>query len=189
MDVLSAQEIRKRIRQSFCKEVSLAAIHNMAKKLGYSIKRAGGKRGYHKSLYTDLQRHWSELLAYDAEKVVKTSQRPSNMPNMGNYYTYNGETDRKDYDWEVDESLIREALNKSISLLFEEQRALQMNIFGGVDDMTDKYKKDAEKKRRQKVAAERRKEKKERERIRRWREVHDNDSKRMVGGGLFGDEI
>lgn len=188
-DLITAQEIRKRIRNHFMKDVSLKAINHLAQKLGYNIKTIGGKKGYNKSAYTAIQRHWNELLVYDNEKP----HRPTKQQTQGDYYMYNGERDNKDYDWEVDESVIREAVNKTInSLLIEmnnEQRALQTNIFGGVDDETEKNKKAAQKKKKAEQARIRRQEKKEQKEKEEWRRQHDEDSRRMPNGGLFGPDF
>lgn len=188
-DLLTAQEIRKMIRVSCEKNVSLEAIHHTAQKIGYSIRRIGGKKGYHKSVYTALQRHWSELMAYDTEKALKKSQKPLKTPTTNDYYTYNGESDRAEYDWELDESIFSKAVRDAVNLLLrEDKRVLQTNIFGGIDDLTDKCRKEHKKKIQAKKRKEKNKEKKEQEEIIKKRKEYDSDSRRMVGGGLFGNE-
>lgn len=99
-DLLSAQEIRKRFRNALGRDVSLQAIHHVAQKIGYNEKHIGGKRGYHKSLYTALTQHFKDLVDYDAAKAAETRQMPQKRPNLGDYYAYNGERDNKDYEWE-----------------------------------------------------------------------------------------
>ena len=192
-NIYSPQEMSKMIRQNFNKKVSPEAIHALAKKLRYTKKTIGGKRGYSKSLYTDLQRHWGELLAYDQAKAAKTRQKPLKPNNGGgiSHYTYNGEPDRKDYDWEVDESVITRAVNEAISSLLseaKEHRALQINIFGEVEDLTDKNKAEAKKKKQARIRRERATEKKKEKEAESRRLEYERDSQRMVGGGLFGDD-
>lgn len=188
-DLLTAQEIRKRIRMHFMKDVSLKAIHAIAQKIGYKTRTIGGKRGYHKSVYTALQQNFGELLAYDANKTKKASQKPQKQPIQGDYYMYNGEKDNKDFDWEVDESVIKTAVNETINYFLNEQRALQTNIFGGVDDLTEKNKEESRKRKAAKLRRERAKEKKEKMEKERKRQEFENDSKRMLNGGLFGNNI
>lgn len=134
-DLLSAQEIRKKLRVHFMKDVSVKAIHDVSQQLGYTSTRRGSKKGYDKSVYTALHRNWSKLLAYD--KYLKdnknTPNKPSNddginsevdsnMPEFsGDYYMFNGEPDRVDYEWEIDDSVIREAINESIGRLLSEK--------------------------------------------------------------------
>ena len=98
--IWSAQEMSKKFRMSLGKNISPRSIHVFAEKLGYHMKRVGGKKGYDQSLYTALTRHLKELLDYDTNIVVKTQQKPQKQSNLGNYYTYNGERDNKDYEWE-----------------------------------------------------------------------------------------
>lgn len=104
-DLLSAQEIRKRFRNALGRDVSLQAIRYVAKKIGYKERRIGGKRGYHKSLYTALTQHFKDLVDYDTAKAVKTPQKAVKGSkevtwNDGSYYAYNGERNNKDYEWE-----------------------------------------------------------------------------------------
>ena len=100
----SAQEMSKRFRMTIGKNVSPRAIHVFAEKLGYHMKRIGGKKGYDQSLYTALTRHLKELLDYDSQQTVKTPQKPQKQSNLGDYYTYNGERDNIDYEWEKNEN-------------------------------------------------------------------------------------
>ena len=117
----SAQEISKKFRNSLGKNISPRAIHVFAEKLGYHMKRIGGKKGYDQSLYTALTRHLKELLDYDNQHTVKTSQNPQKQPKEivwddDNYEAYNGERDNVDYEWEKNESItsriVMEEINK-----------------------------------------------------------------------------
>lgn len=117
-NIYSAQEICKRFRTSLSITVSPRAIHIMAEKLGYHTRLCGGKRGYHKSLYTDLTRHLNELVECDKELKEKTAQRQNKQPKTANnYYAYNGEKDNADYAWEKNESVIRKAIVESLEEL------------------------------------------------------------------------
>lgn len=121
-DLLSAQEIRKRFLCAIGKNFSLQSIHHMADKIGYKERRFGGKKGYHKSLYTALTQHLKELMEYDEGRQKKACQRPKKQPkeitwNDGNYFTYNGERDNIDYEWEKNESIIKKAILESINEL------------------------------------------------------------------------
>jgi hypothetical protein len=117
-DLLSAKEIRKRFRNACGKDVSLPAIHHVAQGIGYREKQIGGKRGYHKSVYTALTQHFKELVDYDKARVAKASQKPPKQPkqiswNDGNYFTYNGEKDNADYEWEsLIPRIVMEEINK-----------------------------------------------------------------------------
>jgi hypothetical protein len=123
----SAQEMSKRFRMTLGKNVSPRAIHVFAEKLGYHMKRIGGKKGYDQSLYTALTRHLKELLDYDSQQTVKTSQKPQKQPILGDYYTYNGERDNIDYGWEKNENTIKENNMENLTILW-------------LDDQRDPYK-------------------------------------------------
>ena len=93
----------------------------MANKLGYTKKQFGGKIGYDQSLITAITRHFNEAVKYDKGLGMKVSQKPLKQPNMGDYYTYNGERDNIDYDWEKNESfIIRKAIIESINKVLGE---------------------------------------------------------------------
>jgi hypothetical protein len=66
---------------------------------------------------TAISRHFKEAVEYDKGLGMKTSQKSLKQPNMGDYYTYNGERDNVDYDWEKNESIIRRAILESIDEL------------------------------------------------------------------------
>lgn len=112
-------EIIKRFRtEGACYKFKPQTITYMAKKLGYSPKRIGGKIGYDSSLMTAISRHFKDAVEYDKGSGMKTSQKPLKQPNIGDYYTYNGERDNVDYDWEKNESIIRRAIIESINEMF-----------------------------------------------------------------------
>lgn len=113
--IWSAQEMSKKFRMSLGKNISPRAIHVFAEKLGYHMKRVGGKKGYDQSLYTVLTRHLKELLDYDSQQTVITPQKPQKQPILGDYYTYNGERDNNDYEWEKNEEIIKRAIIESIN--------------------------------------------------------------------------
>lgn len=91
----------------------------------------------------------------------------------------------------MNDYIIKKAVNEVIMNLISEseQRALQTNIFGGVDDETEKNKKAAQKKKKAQQARIRRQEKKEQKDKENWRKQHDEDSRRMPNGGLFGPDF
>ena len=128
----SAQEMSKKFRMSLGKNVSPIAIHVFAEKLGYHMKRIGGKKGYDQSLYTALTRHLRELLDYDSQQTVKTSQRPQKQPNLGDYYTYNGERDNVDYEWEKNEG---KKVRKMKRINITEN---QLNVITEIDHLAEK---------------------------------------------------
>ena len=117
----SAQEMSKRFRMTLGKNVSPRAIHVFAEKLGYHMKRIGGKKGYDQSLYTALTRHLKELLDYDSQQTVKTPQKPQKQSNLGDYYTYNGERDNIDYEWEKNESIVRRVVMEEINKFLDKE--------------------------------------------------------------------
>ena len=121
-DLLTASEIRKRFRVAINRNFSLRAIHDIAQRIGYKQKHIGSKVGYHKSVYTALTRHLRELVEYDEQLSMKAQQKPKKQVNTDNYYTYNGERDNVDYDWErndesVRRDIIKRAINEAISEL------------------------------------------------------------------------
>ena len=91
----------------------------------------------------------------------------------------------------LNESVVNRVVTDVIMRLIKEseQRALQTNIFGGVDDETEKNKKVTQKKKKAEQARIRRQEKKEEKAKEERRRQHDEDSKRMLNGGLFGSNI
>ena len=115
----TVQQIRKKLRERFQRDVSLSAIHYVAQKLGFQFMRIGMKRGYDISAYYELAQHFNELVEYDVNKSVKPRQTTQKQPSLGDYYTYNGEKDNVDYDWEkkLGEGRIRKAIMESIEEL------------------------------------------------------------------------
>ena len=92
----------------------------MAKIIPYHKKRIGGKIGYDQSIITAIQQRFGEAVAYENSLKNKVSQKPPKQPNMGDYYTYNGERDNIDYEWEKNESIIRHAIIESINKVLGE---------------------------------------------------------------------
>ena len=82
----------------------------MASKLGYTKKQFGGKIGYDQSLITAITRHFNEAVKYDEGLGMKAPQKSQKQPIMGDYYTYNGERDNIDYDWEKGNDLKTEGM-------------------------------------------------------------------------------
>ena len=118
--IWSAQEMSKRFRMTLGKNISPRSIHVFAEKLGYHMKRIGGKKGYDQSLYTVLTRHLKELLDYNSQQTVRTPQKSQKQSreivwNDDNYETYNGERDSIDYEWEKNENKIKRAIVESIN--------------------------------------------------------------------------
>jgi hypothetical protein len=85
------------------------------------MKHIGGKKGYDQSLYTALTRHLKELLDYDSQHTVKTYQKPQKQPNLGDYYTYNGERDNIDYEWEKNESIVSRIVVEEINKFLDKE--------------------------------------------------------------------
>ena len=113
--IWSAQEMSKKFRMSLGKNIPPRSIHVFAEKLGYHMKRVGGKKGYDQSLYTVLTRHLKELLDYNSQQTVRTPQKPQKQPILGDYYTHNGEKDNIDYEWEKNESIINRVVIEEIN--------------------------------------------------------------------------
>ena len=76
----------------------------MAKLLRFGRKRIGGKVGYDQSLITAITQRLNDAVAYENALKEKTPQKALKQPKMGDYYTYNGERDNKDYEWEKNEN-------------------------------------------------------------------------------------
>lgn len=80
-----------------------------------------GKIGYDQSLITAITRHFNEAVKYDKGLGMEVPQKSRKQPIMGDYYTYNGERDNVDYDWEKNESIIRSAIIESIKKVLGEE--------------------------------------------------------------------
>lgn len=133
MNVLvSAATIRKSILMHGGRDYSLEAINHVAQDVcGYKIRHIGALRGYHKSIFTELQRHWKELNEYEdyvqkkkAQKANKQQKKPSFNQNY-NPDKFIEPDDRKDYTWELEES--NNAARKTLTVLW-------------VDDQREPYK-------------------------------------------------
>lgn len=97
-------------------------IHSFLKNIQKcQVYRVGGKIGFDQSAYTLLQSKIRALVAYDKAMGEKTQPRPQKRPQtqfyVPSYYSMNGERDNNDYEWEVDESIIRRAVNESLNKL------------------------------------------------------------------------
>lgn len=117
--LISAQQICKQMRMALGVKISPRAVHVSASKLGYKPKTIGGKKGYDQSLYTALTRHLKDVVALQStltKKIPQKQNKPSNKASIG-YYGYNGEKDNKDYDWEVNENIIRKVVSEAIDEL------------------------------------------------------------------------
>lgn len=114
--LLTIGEIIQRFRtHGRCVKFSPETITHMAKVLRFTKKRIGGKIGYDQSLITAITQRLGDAMAYENSLKQKTSQKPLKQPQMDDYYTYNGERDNVDYDWEKNESIIRRAIIESIN--------------------------------------------------------------------------
>jgi len=190
--ILTINQIIKRFRtEGRCFKFSPKTIMHMAEILGFTKKQVGGKIGYDKSLITAITQRFSEAMEYESKLHEKPSQKALKHPKTkpSNYYMMNGERDNKDYEWEVNENVIRRYVNEVISLVLE-GKVLQGDLFSG--KFTDEPIKKAEKELARKKSNERRREariaKKEEENKRNRIEQYRKDSERMVNGGLFGKE-
>ena len=99
--ILSAQQIRKRLRDECGKELTLFHIHSIMHGLGYRKIRIGRKIGYPINSFR-------RILAY----VEKYQDYQPSM--VDNYFMYNGERDNRDYAWE---SKIRRCIVEAIDEL------------------------------------------------------------------------
>ena len=131
--ILTINEIIKRFRtEGQCYKFKPQTITYMASKLGYTKKRFGGKIGYDQSLITAITRHFNEAVDYDKGLGMKVPQKPLKQPNMGDYYTYNGERDNIDYDWEKNENknMILYVNNGSKKIYINESQLMVLNETG-----------------------------------------------------------
>lgn len=128
MRLLTVNEIIKRFRTSgSCTKFSPKTITYMARKLGYKPKHAGAKLGYDKSLITAISQHFREALEYEDSLKEKLLQKPLKRSKKEDYYTFNGERDNVDYEWEKNEDIIKENTKKDLTILW-------------LDDQRDPYK-------------------------------------------------
>jgi hypothetical protein len=107
--------IRKFRTEGACIKFSPKTISYMAGKLGYHIRRGGGKVGYDQSLITAISRHIMDAVEYErgigtpGRKKVGRAQAPTD------YYSFNGERENVDYEWEKNEGIIRNAIIEAIN--------------------------------------------------------------------------
>ena len=115
--LLTIGEIIQRFRtHGACVKFSKETITHMANVLGFHKQRRGGKIGYDQSLITAITQRFNDAVAYENSLKQKVPQKPLKQPKMGDYYTYNGERDNIDYDWEKD---IQESIRYSIKKLLD----------------------------------------------------------------------
>lgn len=112
--LLTINQIIERFRtHGACVKFSSKTIRHMANVIGYHLLRKGGKIGYDQSLITAITRRFSEAVAYENSLKQKTPQKFLKQPQMGDYYTYNGERDNIDYEWEsLIPRIVMEEINK-----------------------------------------------------------------------------
>lgn len=133
-------EIVNRFRtEGACYKFKPNTISYMAKKLGYSPKKIGGKIGYDSSLMTAISRHFKDAVEYDKGSSMKTSQRALKQAREGDYYTYNGERDNVDYDWEKNESFINinKLITETINEYLDTMTSNAMRSLGTTDSPSD----------------------------------------------------
>ena len=140
--LLTIGEIIQRFRtHGACVKFSPETIGYMAKVLRFHKKRIGGKIGYDQSLITAITQRFSDAVAYENSLKEKKPQKPLKQPNMGDYYTYNGERDNKDYEWEKNESkhmkknrIIKEDRNIMTGLWLDDSRHDPVNFLNKKDN-------------------------------------------------------
>lgn len=125
-------EIIKRFRtEGACVKFSPETIVHMANVIGYTKRRIGGKVGYDKSLITAISQRFKEAVEYEKglgmKKAQKSLKQPQMQPRQLDYVGYNGERDNVDYEWEKDESIIKENNMDNLTILW-------------LDDQRDPYK-------------------------------------------------
>lgn len=113
--------IRKFRTEGACIKFSPKTISYMAGKLGYHIRRYGGKVGYDQSLITDLQRHWKELNEYDKAVKEKAAQKQNKRANIAssrpdyNPDKFHEPEGRIDYSWEIKEEVVERIIESIIN--------------------------------------------------------------------------
>lgn len=106
MQIVSAQQIRKNFRVYYGLEYSLETIHTMAKRLGFTLRTIGMKRGYTSNIYTELMRHWGEFNKLEQEIRERKKNKTNHSPKINRDYNPDKfiEPEGKiDYEWEKDE--------------------------------------------------------------------------------------
>ena len=120
--LLTIGEIIQRFRtHGRCIKFSPKTIVYMANLLRFGKKRIGGKIGYDQSLITAITQRLNDAIAYENSLKEKTPQRALKQAREGDYYTYNGERDNKDYKWEVNEGVKRINITESQLKRLEER--------------------------------------------------------------------
>ena len=120
MQIVSVQQIRKSFRVHYGIDYSLETIHVMAKRLGFSLRTIGMKRGYTASIYTELQRHWKEFNELDKRIKERKNKNENGFKLINKDYNpdkFIEPQGRVDYEWEKDESIIRRAVTESLRKL------------------------------------------------------------------------
>ena len=107
-EIVSAATIRKRFRMRYGVDLSLEAINSTARKIGYKPLSYGMLRGYDKSVFMALLRRWKELLDCDKEVKERKAVRKTRPRAEYNPDAFHEPVGRKDYEWELDESVLRE---------------------------------------------------------------------------------
>ena len=122
MQIVSAQEIAKKFKTYYGLDYSFETIHVMAKRLGFTLRTVGTKRGYVSNIYTELQRHWRELSELDKQIKERKSKKESGNKRINRDYNpdkFIEPEDRIDYEWEKTESIIRNAIIESINKVID----------------------------------------------------------------------
>lgn len=107
--------IRKFRTEGACIRFSPKTISYMAGKLGYHIRRVGGKVGYDQSLITAISRHIMDAVEYERGVRTTASNVGGRRQEPADYYSFNGERDNVDYEWEKNEGIIRDAIIEAIN--------------------------------------------------------------------------
>ena len=118
-DILTLGEISMRIRHDIGKTVSPSDIKSILQSMGYKPRREGGKIGYHKSCFTAVEQRVLSSVDKLSTHAKKASQNQNKQHSEPSYYMFNGERDNVDYDWEVDESVIRRVVSEAIERLLK----------------------------------------------------------------------
>lgn len=107
MQIVSVQQIRKSFRVHYGIDYSLETIHVMAKRLGFSLRTIGMKRGYTANIYTELQRHWKEFNELDKRIKERKDKKENGFKLINKDYNpdkFIEPEGRVDYQWEKNEN-------------------------------------------------------------------------------------
>ncbi len=122
MQIVSAKEIAKKFKTYYGLDYSFETIHVMAKRLGFTLRTVGTKRGYVANIYTELQRHWRELSELDKQIKERKSKKENGNKRINRDYNpdkFIEPEGRIDYEWEKTESIIRNAIIESINKVID----------------------------------------------------------------------